>query len=95
MEALLNSATHEYQSGFVRHYIDLGRAEGEPLGRAQGRVSGRVDGAMRALLTVLDARGIELGDDALTRIPDCTDLDQIGRWIHRAATADPAEEFDA
>lgn len=49
---------------------------------------------MNAPFIVLDAREIELSHDALTRVPGCSDLDQIDHWIRRAATADPAHEFD-
>lgn len=85
----------EYRSDFVRHFIEMGRDEGEPLGWAQGVPGGRVDGAMRALFTVLDARGLVLSDEAMERMPDAGDLDGVDHWIRHAATADSAAEFDA
>lgn len=36
---------------------------------------------------LLAARGIEVPDDARTRITECTDLDQLDGWVRRAATA--------
>lgn len=71
LEALMASPTYEYQSEFVRRYVFQGRAEGEA----------------KAVLAVLDARGIVVPDDLRARIAECTDLDQLDTWIRRAATA--------
>jgi hypothetical protein len=87
LEGLVASRTYEYQSDFVRKYVFQGRAEG----RAEGRVEGEVD----AVLTVLDARGIDVPDDARARITACTDLDQLKDWVRRAVTATSIDDvFD-
>jgi hypothetical protein len=67
----------EYQSALVRRYVGQGRAEGEAA----------------AVLTVLDARGIEVPADARARITSCTDLDQLDSWLRRAATANLIDEL--
>jgi len=81
MEKMMGTRTYEYQSEFARKYFYQGRAEGEAQGEAA------------ALLTVLDARGIEVPDDARARITGCTDLDQLDTWVRRAATAASIEDL--
>lgn len=71
MEEMMAAGTFEFKSQFARTYIAQGRAEGEA----------------RAILGVLDARGIHVPDDANARITACTDLDQLNIWVRRAATA--------
>ena len=68
-----------YYSEFARANWDKGRAEGEALGRAEGERA--------ALLAVLAARGIAVGDDFVARIRACNDLAQLTAWLQRAATA--------
>jgi len=41
---------------------------------------------------VLGARGIALADDLRARILACSDLDQLDRWLTRAATAESAAD---
>jgi len=81
LEALMLSPTFEYQSEFVRRYVFQGRAEGEAKGEA------------KAVLAVLDARGIDVPDDVRTRITGCSDLDQLDAWVRRAATADSVKDL--
>ena len=73
----MTTATHRYQSDFARRWY----AEGEAKGEA------------RAVLAVLDARGIEVPDPVREDITNCTDLDQLDTWIHRAATANKVQEL--
>ncbi|WP_285487082.1 hypothetical protein, partial [Amycolatopsis taiwanensis] len=68
---------YEYKSEFVRKYIHQGRAEGEAKGRAEGEA--------KAVLAVLESRGIEVPEQARERISGCTDLDQLEGWIRRVA----------
>jgi uncharacterized protein (DUF2126 family) len=51
-------------------------------------------GEVKALLGVLEARGIEVPDDVRARIANCTDSDQLAAWIRRAANADKIEDLD-
>jgi hypothetical protein len=82
-EALVTAGTfpREYRSPLVRRYVGQGRAEG------------RVQGEAAAVLTVLDARGIEVPADARARITSCTDLDQLDSWIRRAVTATSIDQL--
>lgn len=77
VEELMTSGTYEYKAPFVRQYVLQGRAEGEAT----------------AVLAFLDARGIDVPDDARGRITGCTDLDQLDVWVRRAATADSVKDL--
>lgn len=83
LEALMTSRTHDYQTEFVRRYVLQGRAEGEAKGEA------------KAILAVLEARGVDVPDHARARISECTDLQQLDTWIRRAATARSVEDLFA
>ncbi|GAA1801625.1 hypothetical protein GCM10009682_24420 [Luedemannella flava] len=83
LEVLMTTAPHRYQSDFARRYFAQGEAKGEAKGEA------------RAVLAVLEARGIDVPATARDRIADCTDLDQLDTWIRRAATATTADELFA
>ncbi|MDT5024739.1 MAG: hypothetical protein QOE61_1165 [Micromonosporaceae bacterium] len=85
LEALMTAGTYEYQSDFVRRYVFQGRAEGREEGRAEGEAT--------AVLAVLDARGIDVPDDARTRITECSDLNQLDTWVRRAATAESIDDL--
>ncbi|MGQ0779348.1 MAG: hypothetical protein ACT4NY_33865, partial [Pseudonocardiales bacterium] len=85
LEALMISRTHEYQSEFVRRYVFQGRTEGRTEGRAEGEAT--------ALLTVLHARGIDVPEDARTRIIECSDLEQLDAWVRRAVTAGSVDDL--
>jgi len=86
LEELMATGTYEYQSDFARRYFSQGRAEGKAEGVEEGRAEGAVEGQARAVLAVLDARGIDVPTDARTRIAECSNLDQLDLWVRRAAT---------
>jgi hypothetical protein len=96
-EALMASGTYEYQSEFVRKYVNQGRAEGEAKGEAKGltkgKVLGRAEGEVRSLLRFLGARHIALTSKQKQRIEACTNLELLGRWIRKAAVVHSAEEL--
>ncbi len=78
LEALMTTtAPHRYQSDFARRYYNQGEAKGEA----------------KAVLAFLDARGIEIPDQARERITGCTDLDQLDTWVRRAATVNTVDEL--
>ncbi|MGP4022775.1 hypothetical protein [Actinomadura sp. 3N407] len=78
---------YEWESDFAKSH----RAEG----RVEGREEGRVEGEVKALLLLLEARGIPVTDDVRDRVEGCTDLGQIERWIQRVVTADTADDLFA
>ncbi|AKI99921.1 putative transposase YdaD [Archangium gephyra] len=63
------------------------RAEGRKVGRAQGRAEGRAEGLAEAVLRILAARGVRMGDKTRQRILGCTDLATLDRWFERALHA--------
>lgn len=81
MEDLMAAGTFEYMSEFTQSYVD------------EGRVEGRVEGETRALLAVLEARGLAVSPEVRDRITACTDPDQLELWIRRAATVDSSIEL--
>jgi hypothetical protein len=74
-EAELRSGI-EYRSDYAKRYFSQGMAEGEAKGEA------------KALLTMLEARQIEVTPDALEQILGCSDLAQLDAWVRRATTID-------
>lgn len=50
-------------------------------------------GEAKALLAVLDARGVAVPDEVRADITGCTDIDQLDTWIRRAATAQNVEDL--
>jgi hypothetical protein len=76
---LMTKRLTPYVSEFRRQGIEEGLAEGLAEGRAQGHA--------RALLQVLDKRGIAVDDDARERIVSCADLDTLTAWLDRSLTA--------
>lgn len=79
--------------------LDAVRDEGVKIGRQRGLEEGRQQGleealeALRgALRGALLARGIALGPDEAARLASCHDLERLGHWLGRAATAHIAAE---
>jgi hypothetical protein len=55
----------------------------------------RAEGQARAVLAVLDARGIKVPDDVRDQISGCRDLDRLDVLVRRAATVEAAEDLFA
>ena len=56
-------------------------------GRAEAREEGRIETRAKAVLTVLQVRGIAVPDAARERIQAETDPEQLERWLENAALA--------
>ncbi|WP_406412372.1 hypothetical protein OG923_25510 [Streptomyces halstedii] len=78
-----------YTSPLSEEIRDEGRAEG----RAQGRVEGCVEGQAKAVLFVLDRRGIGVTDTIREKITACPDPELLQRWLGRALFATTTEEI--
>jgi hypothetical protein len=92
LEELVTVTTRDYETiagQYLSHWVDKGRE----AGRAEGREAGRAEGEARAVLTVLEARGLEISPEIRDRISDCTDLEVLERWVRRAVTVASAEEL--
>jgi hypothetical protein len=84
-----------YVSEFRRQGIEEGRAEGIEAGRAEGRAQGEAAGQARAILQILDKRGIAVDDDSREQIVSCTDLDTLGNWLDRSIAATQVSDLFA
>ena len=75
----MSTGLHDYNftSDFARKYL----AEGEAKGEA------------RSILTVLDARGIEVPDEVRDTIMSCEDLDQLQKWLRHSLEINQAREL--
>jgi hypothetical protein len=58
-----------------------------PWGLAEGEAMGEAKGLVKAVLQVLDARGVRVDDASRYRIQGCMDVATLERWHKRALTA--------
>ncbi|MFI9506251.1 hypothetical protein [Nocardia sp. NPDC052566] len=72
---------------FTGPVVDKARAEAWEIGHAQGQLKGW----RRALMIVLEARGLAVTDEVRERISSCTDIERIGTWTDRAVEIDWVE----
>jgi hypothetical protein len=79
-EFMTATVGHEYLSERFREMA----AQNQEIGEARGEA--------RAVLTVLDARGIEVPDEIRDHVLACTDLDQLETWLRRAVNATSAAD---
>jgi hypothetical protein len=71
------SGNYEFQSDFAKRFI----AKGEAKGRAE------------ALLTMLEARGLRVSDEARARILACTEAAQLDAWVRKAVSVGSIDEL--
>jgi hypothetical protein len=62
-------------------------AEGEAKGLAEGEAKGEARGLVKAVLRLLDARGVHVDDASRQRIQGCMDVATLERWLDRALSA--------
>jgi len=74
-EAFMTTAVEEYRSELLRELA----AQHEQLGEARGEG--------RAVLTVLEARGVAVPAAVREQVLACTDLARLDTWLRRALTA--------
>jgi hypothetical protein len=79
---------HEFRSALLRNVA----AQHAELGEARGEARGVARGEARAVLTVLEARGVEVSDTVREEILACSDLTQLDNWLRRALTASSCED---
>ena len=79
----------------IERGIERGRVEGIVRGRVEGIERGRAEESARAILAVLEARGVTVGEPFVGRVRGCSDLDTLEAWLRRAATAACAEDVFA
>jgi flagellar biosynthesis/type III secretory pathway protein FliH len=75
--------------------FEKGEAEGIAKGKAEGIAKGKAEGIAKGIIAVLEARGLTMTDAQRERVLGSTDLNQLDRWLRRAATvSDPAALFE-
>jgi hypothetical protein len=89
---LLRHAAEEAQAQGRAVGMAEGKAEGQALGQALGKALGKAEGEARAVLAVLDARGLTAPAPVRERVLTTTDLDLLDVWLRRAATATRLED---
>lgn len=62
-------------------------------GRAEGRAEGEAEGEAKAILLILETRGLRISDDARERIQTCQDTGQLETWIRKAAVITSTDEL--
>ena len=61
----------------------------EAVAEARGKAAAKAD----AILEVLEARGVTIGETQRQEILRCQDLDRLDRWLRRASVASSGDEF--
>jgi len=79
----------------VRHnpVIEAVRAEDRAAAKAEGKVEGKAEGKAEAVLVVLAARQVAVGDAERVRILSEQDPAQLDRWLAKAAIGVGAAEL--
>ncbi len=95
LEVEMNLQNYEVRSEYLRKLKAEGLAEGRAEGRTEGRAEGRAEGLGRALLEVLDARGLSVTDEQREMVTRCAEVDTLLAWLDRAATATDTDELFA
>lgn len=75
LEDEMGVSTDAYISDFAKRYVLQGRAEGEA----------------KALLLVLESRGLAVSEQTRSRITACTNTEQLDAWLTLAATVASAD----
>lgn len=86
-EDMMRTQSTQLLSNYAKRHHDRGHQSGLEHGLEQG--------LEHALLTVLETRGIELSDEALTRLEDCHDPAVLQQWHRRALVIDDVDDLFA
>ncbi|WP_437296224.1 hypothetical protein [Sorangium sp. So ce426] len=84
LEAMMKSG-YQFQSEFARGYVAKGREEGMREGTLKTKA--------HDVLAFLEARGLEVPAEVRERVLASADLDELDRWIRRAAVISDAREL--
>ena len=84
-----------YFRNLVARSMAEGVAEGVAQGVAHGVAQGRVETLTRALLRVLEARGLEVTAEHRAAIASCSDPETLDAWLVQAVTAASADALFA
>ncbi|WP_437278167.1 hypothetical protein WME90_44255 [Sorangium sp. So ce375] len=76
---------YQFQSEFALSHIAKGREEGFREASIKAKA--------QAVLTFLEARGLEVPVEVRERVLASTDLDELDRWIRRSAVVSDARKL--
>nr|VFJ87257.1 MAG: Putative restriction endonuclease [Candidatus Kentron sp. H]VFJ88901.1 MAG: Putative restriction endonuclease [Candidatus Kentron sp. H]VFJ95138.1 MAG: Putative restriction endonuclease [Candidatus Kentron sp. H] len=68
--------------------LDAVLREGVRKGKTEGRMEGALAAQVKALLSILAARGIDVDAEARGRMEDCRDSARLETWLTKAAVAE-------
>jgi hypothetical protein len=85
LEEFMTTTGHRFYSELFRRNFRLGKVEGEAEGEARGEA--------KALLLMLESRGIVVDRVSRERIASSTDTAALERWIRRAVCIARIEEL--
>lgn len=91
LEEMMHTGTYDFESQFTRNIM----ARGIEKGRQEGRRSGRQEGEAKALLQVLDARGLTVSAAAKKRILACSDPARLRTWLRKAVSIEKVSQLFA
>lgn len=77
LEEIMKTTAWPVYSPFAKEHFGRGKAEGEA----------------DAIMLVLQARGLPITAEQQARISGCTDLNQLKRWVSRAAVVDATDDL--
>ena len=79
----------------VRHWVE--RAEEaqkfHQIDLKMAKAEGLAEGKAEAVLSVLRARGLDIGEQVQNQILACNDLEKLNQWLVRAVTVERAEDL--
>ncbi|HSO00233.1 MAG TPA: hypothetical protein VLS89_18200 [Candidatus Nanopelagicales bacterium] len=74
-------AGYEFQSDFMRSYV------------AKSKIEGKIEAKAAAVISVLQARGLEVPAEVRERVLASTDLAELDGWICRAAVVSETSQL--
>lgn len=88
---LMMIENYQIQNEVLRNFVRMIEERAEATGKATGEARGEA----KALLQLLEERGLPVEPAVRTRVMACTDTEQLSRWFRRAVHAPSvAEVFD-
>jgi predicted transposase YdaD len=72
-----------------RRSYDRGEAKGEARGEARGEANGEA----KALMMILQRRGLAMTGEQQHQIATCTDLSTLDRWLDRVLSVASVDEL--
>jgi hypothetical protein len=84
-----------YHSEFARTHFARGVASGVAKARARARARWDALGLAKAVLTVLEVRGLRVTTSQRERVLACSDLEQLEGWVRKAVMVKTTAELFA